>query len=154
MKSDAFRPAIPAPDEGARARAQARWAQIAKPLGSLGALEGHLCRIAALTGEETISLTPRTLLVFCADNGVVAQGVTQTGSEVTARVARALAAGISTASRMAAVAGCRVLPVDVASATLPEGGRAAPAGQKRHRGHHPGPGHDPGRGRAGHPHRR
>ena len=52
--------------------------------------------------------TARTLLVLCADNGVVAEGISQTGSDVTAVVARQLGAGRSTACQMARVAraGC------------------------------------------------
>ncbi len=105
--------AIPPADEAARTAAHERWAACAHPLGSLGLLETALEDIAALTGSADIALKPRTLIVFCADNGVVAQGVTQTGSAVTGVVARALAAGVSTANRMAAVADCRVLPVDM-----------------------------------------
>ena len=100
-------------DEAARAAAHARWAACAHPLGGLGLLETALEDIAALTGSADITLAPRTVLVFCADNGVVAQGVTQTGSEVTAVVARGLAAGSTAVCRMAATAGCRVAPVDV-----------------------------------------
>ena len=40
--------------------------------------------IAALTGDAQAPLLPRAVLVLCADNGVVAQGVTQTDSSVTA----------------------------------------------------------------------
>ena len=104
---------IAPPDEAARAAAHARWAACAHPLGSLGVLETILEDIAALTGSVDISLTPRTLLVLCADNGVVAQGVTQTGSEVTTVITRALARGASSVCRMAAVANCCVVPVDM-----------------------------------------
>ncbi len=104
---------IPSPDKNARAQARRRWDSIAKPLGSLGLLETALTDIAALTGDPGCPINKRTLLVFCADNGVVAQGVTQTGSEVTAAVARNLASGVTAACRMAECAHCKVLPVDV-----------------------------------------
>ncbi len=51
--------------------------------------------------------------MFCADNGVVAQGVSQCGNEVTGFVTRALAEGRSSACTMARVARCRVQPVDM-----------------------------------------
>lgn len=107
---------ITAPDEAARTACLTRWDGLAKPLGSLGLLESTLSRIAAVTGDANISLNRRTLLVLCADNGVVAQGVTQCGSEVTASVARALAAGESTVCHMAKTARCRVVPVDMGMA--------------------------------------
>lgn len=103
-----------APPDGAAAQAaRAHWDSLAKPLGSLGLLEDCLVRIAALTGSPQIDLAQRALLVLCADNGVVAQGVTQTGPGVTAMVAQALAEGRSTVCYMAAQARCRVVPVDV-----------------------------------------
>lgn len=113
MKLDDIRMEIPPPDEGARQEARRRWDAIAKPLGSLGLLETALEDIAALTGDPGYSLEERALLVFCADNGVVAQGVAQAGSEVTAAVARNLAEGTTAACRMAQAARCRVVPVDM-----------------------------------------
>lgn len=101
------------PDGAARAAAQKRWAGCAKPLGSLGLLEGIIADMAALTGTEEVAISPRTVLVLCADNGVVAQGVSQSGSEVTGIVAHALATGQSNVCRMAALANCSVLPVDM-----------------------------------------
>ena len=70
-------------------------------------------RIAALTGCADVRIPVRRLLVFCADNGVVAQGVTQTDDSVTAAVAHALAAGESTVCAMARIADCAVVPIDV-----------------------------------------
>ena len=110
---------ITAPDEAARAACLARWDGLAKPLGSLGLLEASLARIAAVTGSPDITLDRRTLLVLCADNGVVAQGVAQCGSSVTASVAQALAAGESTVCHMARCARCRVIPVDMGMADFP-----------------------------------
>lgn len=104
---------IAPPDEAARRAAHDRWAACAKPLGGLGLLEPMVEEMAALTGSADLCLDARTLLVLCADNGVVAEGVSQTGSQVTAVVARQLGAGRSTACRMARVARCEVLPVDM-----------------------------------------
>lgn len=103
----------------AEREARRRWDNLAKPLGSLGLLEDAVVQIAALTGNEDVDLSRRTLLVFCADNGVVAQGVTQTDSSVTTAVARALAAGESTVCHMARTANCRVIPVDVGILDFP-----------------------------------
>lgn len=90
-----------------------RWNALAKPLGSLGLLEDAVVQIAALTGNPDVDLSHRSLLIFCADNGVVAQGVTQSDSSVTAAVVRALGAGTSTVCHMAKTVNCPVIPVDV-----------------------------------------
>lgn len=100
-------------DRTAAEEAQRRWNRIAKPLGSLGALEEAIVRIASIRSDADFRLGRRVLLVFCADHGVVAQGVSQCGSEVTARVAAALAEGRSSVSPMAERAGCRVIPADL-----------------------------------------
>lgn len=101
------------PDETAGKLARVKWDGLAKPLGGLGLLEDAVVRIAALTGQTDVLLERRTLLVLCSDNGVVAQGVTQSDSGVTATVAKALAEGRSTVCHMARVARCTVLPVDM-----------------------------------------
>ena len=110
---------ITGPDETARAKAQRRWDSIAKPLGSLGRLETAVSQIAAIKGSADVRLEKRRLLVFCADNGVVARGVSQCGSEVTAHVAVALAEGRSTVNSMARRADCEVVPVDVGILDFP-----------------------------------
>ena len=110
---------ITPPDSEAETAARRHWDSLAKPLGSLGLLEDAVVRIAALTGKVQVSLGKRTLVVFCADNGVVAQGVTQTDSSVTAAVACSLARGSSTVCPMARVARCEVRPVDVGMLDFP-----------------------------------
>lgn len=110
---------ITPPDQAARAAAHRHWDGLAKPLGSLGLLERTIEDIAALTGEEQVTLKDPVLLVYCADNGVVAQGISQSDATVTDAVARALGLGESTVCHMARVAGCRVLPVDVGILDFP-----------------------------------
>ena len=82
-------------------------------------MEEMIIRIAALQATADIRLDRRALLVFCADHGVTAQGVSQCGSEVTARVAVALAEGRSSVSPMADRAGCLVVPVDIGIKDFP-----------------------------------
>lgn len=110
---------ISEPDKKAASEAKQRWDSVAKPLGSLGLLEDALIRIAALTGSADIDLSVRRLYLMCADNGVVAQNVTQTGSEVTARMADSFAAGKSSACRMAKVANCQIEAVDLGILNYP-----------------------------------
>ncbi len=114
---------ITPPDEGAMKAAQDRWNGIAKPIGSLGLLEEAVIRIAGLTGSPRVKLGKRAVLVFCADNGVVAEGVTQTGQEVTALVAGNMVRQDSSVCRMAEVARARVFPVDMGMIAPAEGVR-------------------------------
>ena len=111
--------AITPPDETARAAAHAHWASLAKPLGGLGALETLLEDAAALTGKAQFDFSRRVVAVLCADNGVVAQGVSQTDQSVTRTVAENLAARRTSVCRMAQAAHCDVLPVDMGIAGAP-----------------------------------
>ena len=100
-------------DEAARAAALKRLNDMAKPLGSLGVLEEDLVRLAGIQGTPRVDISRRCVAVFCADNGVVAQGVTQCGQEVTAVVTENLSKGDTTVCAMSRRAGCEVLPVDI-----------------------------------------
>ena len=72
-----------------------------------------MVQIAGITRDAQVSLKKRACVVFCADNGVVSEGVTQTGSEVTAVVAENFTRGETCACMMARVADCDLLPVDI-----------------------------------------
>ena len=76
--------------------ARKRWDSIAKPLHSLGKMEDLITQIAGITGKTEIDISKKALVAMCADNGVVEEGVTQSGQEVTAIVANNFQAGIST----------------------------------------------------------
>lgn len=104
---------IPAFDEDAARECESRWSRIAKPLGSLGLLESCVIQIAGLTGNVQYELNKRAVVVMCADNGVVAQGVTQTGSEVTAVVAGNITTGDASVCKMARIARADVIAVDM-----------------------------------------
>ena len=104
---------IPAFDLSAAGAAQAHWDGIAKPLGSLGLLEHLIVRIAGITGSPSVHLTRRGVLVLCADNGVVAEGISQSGSEVTRIVAENLTRRQTSVCRMGAAANADVIAVDM-----------------------------------------
>ncbi|MCD8354886.1 MAG: nicotinate-nucleotide--dimethylbenzimidazole phosphoribosyltransferase [Clostridiales bacterium] len=94
-------------------QARRNWDSVAKPLHSLGKLEDLLVQIAGVTGSAQIDLSRKAVVALCADNGVVAEGVTQCGQEVTALVAESFARGTTPVCRMAQVAGADILPVDI-----------------------------------------
>ncbi|MDO5485466.1 MAG: nicotinate-nucleotide--dimethylbenzimidazole phosphoribosyltransferase, partial [Sarcina sp.] len=95
------------------ARCRARWNCIAKPLYGLGVLEDLVVRIAAAQGTDQVDISRKGLVVFCADNGVVDEGVSQTGQEVTAIVAENFIDGKSCTAIMCKRAGADLYPVDV-----------------------------------------
>lgn len=90
-----------------------RWDSIAKPLRSLGSLEEAIVRIAGMTGDANVSIDKKALVIMCADNGVVKEGVTQTGSEVTAVVTENFTKAKATVSIMAGVSKTDLFPVDI-----------------------------------------
>lgn len=100
-------------DAAARTRSYDKWNAVAKPIGSLGVLEDVVMQIAGIVGTEDVEIGKRALVVMCADNGVVAQGVSQCGQDVTRAVATALGAGVSSACVMAHTAHIDVVPVDI-----------------------------------------
>ena len=100
------------PDKAAGERAKERWDSVAKPLGSLGLLEEAVCKIAAVQGTPDVDISRRTAVVFCADNGVVCEGVSQSDSSVTALCAREIAEGRSNINALARAYGADVIAVD------------------------------------------
>lgn len=126
MKFEELRERIQPADADSMKAAQARWMQVAKPLFSLGKLEDAVIRIAGMKRTEDYTLGKKGLVIMCADNGVVREGVTQTGQEVTAVVADNFTKGQTSVCMMSEVAGADLFPVDigmavdVASVTKPE----------------------------------
>ena len=83
--------------------ARRHWDAVAKPLRGLGQLENVVSRLA---GTAPLRREMRKCVAaFCADNGVVAEGVTQTDSGVTAVVAGNMLTGAASVCCMGAVAG-------------------------------------------------
>ena len=95
IRFDQLKKQIVPADKTIREQAEKHWGHVAKPLGSLGVLEEDIVRAAAAQGEEVPDFSKRALLIFCADNGVVKEGVSQTGQEVTAAVVSNMTRGMS-----------------------------------------------------------
>lgn len=100
-----------------RQKSKERWDSIAKPLGSFGALEDAVQKIAAVQGTADADISSRTAVIMCGDHGVVAEGVTQCGVEVTAECAKAIAEGRSNINAVASQFGISVIAVDVGIAS-------------------------------------
>ena len=100
-------------DKNAFISAKKRWDSIAKPLGSFGMLEEMIQKIAAVQGTPDVDISARTAVVMCGDHGVVCEGVTQCGQEVTAECAKAIAEGRSNINALAGAYNVDVVAVDV-----------------------------------------
>ncbi len=96
--------------------AVAHWNSIAKPLHALGKLEDLVIQLAGIAGTPNVKIEKRALVAMCADNGVVEEGVTQSGQEVTAIVAENFLKAETTACIMAKNCRADVYPVDVGMA--------------------------------------
>ena len=104
---------IEPPDEAARNAARAKWNAVAKPIASLGALETMVEQIAALVGTPDVHIDKRAVVVLCADNGVLPQGVSQSGPEITTLIAGSVARGTSSVCKMAHTAHIDAFSVDM-----------------------------------------
>ena len=92
---------------------RARWDRVAKPLNSLGRFEEITARIGAIHDSAEIDIRKRAVIMMIADNGVVAEGVSQSGQDVTAAVAEWMGRGESSVCKMAKTAKADTIPVDV-----------------------------------------
>ncbi len=101
------------PEEQVRRQVQKHWDGIAKPLDGLGRFERITAQIGAITGDPGLRLEKKAVVIFCADNGIVEEGISQSGQEVTLAVARSMAKKQSSVGRMAALIGAETIPVDV-----------------------------------------
>lgn len=89
-------------DAAAHAAAEARQGVLTKPPGALGRLETIAIRLAAMQGKERPSLERVRIVVFAADHGIAAEGVSAFPQAVTAEMVRNFAHGgaaISVAAR-------------------------------------------------------
>jgi len=99
--------------EAAMAAARQRQAQLAKPPGSLGRLEDLSVQLAGITGKVHNKIEKKHLLVFAADNGVVAEGVSSAPQSVTLRQTVNLTRAKTGASTLCKHFGCEITVCDV-----------------------------------------
>ena len=90
-----------------------RWDSIAKPLRGLGRFEEITAGIGAVLRTDDINIRRRAAVVMCADNGIVEEGISQSGQDVTAAVAGWIGRGASSVCALARCAGADIIPVDI-----------------------------------------
>ena len=100
-------------DRSAMTAAEEYQARLAKPPGSLGRLEEISIQLAGITGHVHNALNKKQLLVFAADNGVVAEGVSSAPQSVTMQQTINLTRGKTGAAVLAKHFGCGLTVCDV-----------------------------------------
>lgn len=112
-KEELYELNISSPDKEVERQVKACWDNIAKPLDGLGKFETMIARIGAITGNAQVDISAKAVLVMCADNGIVAEGISQSGQEVTALVVESMARGQSSVCKMARRVGADVKVIDI-----------------------------------------
>lgn len=110
---DALMRAVAPLDRSAMTAAEEHQARLAKPPGSLGQLEEFSIQLAGITGRVHNALNKKQLLVFAADNGVVAEGVSSAPQSVTKQQTINLMRGKTGAAVLAKHFGCGLTVCDV-----------------------------------------
>ncbi len=106
-------PAIPSLHDAALATAlQHRIDRKTKPLGSLGRLEGLMLRLGLIQGTEQPALVEPQMMVFAADHGLAAHGVSAFPSDVTWQMVENFLAGGAAVSVLARQHGLQLSVVD------------------------------------------
>ncbi len=114
---------IEKPDQAVKDLAKAKWDALAKPIDGLGSFEDTICKIAAICGTTDLDLSEKGLIIMCADNGIVKEGVSQTGKEVTYEVAALMGKRKSSVGIMLTDYPAHIMTVDIGidADVVPEG---------------------------------
>jgi len=113
---------IEGPDQEAMEQAGKRQASLAKPPGSLGLLEEISVRLAGITGNVKNQIGKSCVLIMCADNGVVSEGVSSAPQSVTLAQAMNFTRRLTGVGALAEGFGSELLIVDVGmNGAVPEG---------------------------------
>jgi nicotinate-nucleotide--dimethylbenzimidazole phosphoribosyltransferase len=105
--------AMPAGDLQARDAVRARAAEILRPAGALARLDEVAAWVAEWQHTSSPAVRKPAALIFAADHGVAAAGVSKYPADVTAAMLAAYRAGKSTISAFAAIARATVEAIDV-----------------------------------------
>ncbi len=104
---------LPEPDEAARDAVTARAASVLRPTGALARLDEVAAWLAAWQRTERPAVRTPHAVVFAADHGVAAAGVSAYPAEVTVAMLDALEKGAATSAAMAKAIGVELEVVDV-----------------------------------------
>ena len=99
---------MPGPDPDATEGAQARNGQLTKPPGALGRLEDLAIWYAGWRGDAAPVMDAPQIIVFAANHGVAAKGVSAFPPEVTAQMVGNFQAGGAAINQLARSCGARM----------------------------------------------
>lgn len=94
-------------------RVQRRLDSLTKPLGSLGRLEDIVKQLSGITGEMFPRVDKKTVIIMCADNGVVDEGVSSCPKSVTSVVTQNFTKGITGINVLSKHANSDIVIVDI-----------------------------------------
>lgn len=92
------------------------WSRIdnlTKPIGSLGRLEEIAAKIAGITGKLNNNVSKKNIIIMCADNGIVCEGVSNCPQNTTAIVTENFTKGITGVCILSKFYGSDMTVVDV-----------------------------------------
>ena len=92
---------VEAPKEELRRKILNNWDSVAKPLDGMGKFEALTAQIGAILGTEQLCLNKKAIIIMCSDNGIVEEGISQCGQEVTTAVVEKMATKASSVGKMA-----------------------------------------------------
>ena len=104
---------IKEPDKDIFKAVKKRFDSVCKPIDGLGDIEDIIADIGAAKIRTDFSLNDKALVIVCADNGVVKEGVSQTDESVTSKVAYLMGQKRSVAGVMLSAYKCDSLVYDV-----------------------------------------
>ena len=100
-------------DEKAKTKAKERLDNLTKPIGALGILEEIAIKMAGITGNVHNQIKKKNVVVMCADNGVVDQGVSACPQYFTKFLTENLIKGFTGVSVLSKLVGSEVTTVDI-----------------------------------------
>lgn len=109
--------AITPPDSDMARLVRSDLDSLAMPPGSLGKIETTAVRMASITGRRKPRAERRRIIVLCADNGLVEEGIGSAPQEVTAAQAVNMTLGLTGMSSIAGYRGDQVQVADIGIAT-------------------------------------
>ena len=100
-------------DREAMRMAKAHWDNRTHPTGSLGDLEAMTIRLVGIQVRTFPDVDKKAVIVFCADNGVVAEDVSSSPQVFTQMLANAMARGETGVAALSAWEGAELVVVDI-----------------------------------------